>query len=297
MSVNNPDRIDERQMESASSRGETIALRAGARLRAARSEAKLSRKALAELSGVSLRYIAQIEAGQGNASLLILDRLCSSLGLAVAEVVAVEEDEAELSARYRLADAASRAAARAALGIETAPAGRAQRIALIGLRGAGKSTLGARLAKETDAPFVELNDEIEAISGMSVPDLIALYGQEGYRRLEAQAINRVAAAHEHVVLAVAGGIVSSEATFDVLLSSFHAIWLKATPEQHMARVRAQGDERPMAGNPSAMEDLRTILTAREAQYARAPLHFDTSLGDEDMTLRALVDLIDANIQK
>ncbi|MEL7465928.1 MAG: helix-turn-helix transcriptional regulator [Pseudomonadota bacterium] len=284
MNQSNP--IDERIAEHVTSRGETIAVRAGARLRAVRGVRKLSRKALAEQSGVSLRYIAQIEAGQGNASLLILDRLCAALGLSVAEVVTMEDEMTELMVSYRSADAASRAAARTALGMAASTRGKAKRIALIGLRGAGKSTLGARLAREIDAPFVELNDEIAALSGMNVPDLIALYGQEGYRRLEAQALGRIAAAGDRVVLAVAGGIVGAPETFETLLAHFHAIWLKASPEEHMTRVRAQGDERPMAGSASAMDELKSILTAREALYSRAPLHLDTSG-------RSLADAFDA----
>ena len=156
--------------------------------------------------------------------------------------------------------------------------------------------MGARLAAAVSAPFVELNDEIESLSGMAVPDLIALYGQEGYRRLEAQAIARVAAANDRVVLAVAGGIVSAPDTFDNLLSTFNAIWLKAAPEEHMARVRAQGDERPMAGNPSAMQELRSLLTAREALYARAAFQLDTSGRSEDATFEALIALVRANIR-
>ena len=146
---------------------------------------------------------------------------------------------------------------------------RAKRVALIGLRGAGKSTLGARLAAAYDAKFVELNHEIEDLSGMRIADLIALYGHEGYRRMENEALTRLASAEERLVLAVAGGVVSQAGAFNNLLDRFHTIWLKAAPEEHMARVRAQGDERPMAGNPTAMEQLRSILTSREDQYRQA----------------------------
>ena len=292
--MNRPDRIERAEAAAPPSRGEALAREAGARLRAARAARRLSRKALAEMSGVSLRYIAQIEAGQGNASLLILDRLCAALDLSLAAVVADNDDAAEIAALYREADPDARAAVRAALGAPQPAGGRAARVALIGLRGAGKSTLGARLAAEVDAPFVELNAQIEALSGMAVPDLIALYGPEGYRRLEAQAVERVADAHERVVLAVAGGIVAAPSAFATLLERFTAIWLKAAPEEHMARVRAQGDERPMAGNPAAMDELRSILTARDEQYARAALVADTPATTEDEALQGLLALVRAD---
>ena len=146
---------------------------------------------------------------------------------------------------------------------------------MIGLRGAGKSTIGRLAATRLDLPFCELNDEIAAAAGISVTELFALYGQEGYRRLEREAIARLAQGPA-MVLAVAGGIVSEPDTFDSLLVNFRTVWLRASPEEHMVRVRAQGDERPMAGNPQAMKDLRAILTRREADYARADLVVDTS---------------------
>jgi XRE family aerobic/anaerobic benzoate catabolism transcriptional regulator len=153
---------------------------------------------------------------------------------------------------------------------------RRQRICLIGLRGAGKSTLGRLLGETLSVPFIELNRDIEEQSGMPVNEVMALYGQEGYRRLERQALERIVQMTDCVVLAVAGGIVSEPETYNFLLRNFHTVWLKATPEEHMQRVRTQGDERPMAGNPKAMEELNAILTAREALYARADLTVDTS---------------------
>ena len=166
---------------------------------------------------------------------------------------------------------------------------RAKRVALIGLRGAGKSTLGARLAAAYDAKFVELNHEIEDLSGMRIADLIALYGHEGYRRMENEALTRLASAEERLVLAVAGGVVSQAGAFNNLLDRFHTIWLKAAPEEHMARVRAQGDERPMAGNPTAMEQLRSILTSREDQYRQAAATLNTSA----LTVSAAFDALEA----
>jgi XRE family aerobic/anaerobic benzoate catabolism transcriptional regulator len=153
---------------------------------------------------------------------------------------------------------------------------RSRRIALIGLRGAGKSTIGRLAADRLKLPFVELNEDIQQASGMPASEVIALYGQEGYRRLERQSVERVAATYDDVVLAVAGGIVSEPETFNFLLRNYHTVWLKARPEEHMWRVRAQGDERPMAGNPAALDELRNILMSREALYARADTAVNTS---------------------
>ncbi len=164
------------------------------------------------------------------------------------------------------------------------------RVALIGLRGAGKSTLGPLAARKLGLPFHELNDLIAEAAGMSVTEVFALYGQEGYRRLEREALERLTDGPP-MILAVAGGLVSEPDTYERLLERFHTIWLKARPEQHMERVRAQGDERPMAGNPTAMADLRSILTRREAVYARADAIVDTSVGTLRDSLEGLLRAI------
>jgi XRE family aerobic/anaerobic benzoate catabolism transcriptional regulator len=164
-------------------------------------------------------------------------------------------------------------------------------IALIGLRGAGKSTLGKMLAKKIGWSFVELNKEIEAQNGLSVAEIIALYGQEGFRRMEQAALTQLLARKELMVLATGGGIVSEPLTFDLILSSFYTIWLKAEPEEHMARVRGQGDLRPMADDRSAMAELRNILVSREPLYARASAVVDTAgLSVNDAAAR-LVDAV------
>ena len=276
----------------------------GRQVHRARRAQRLSRKSLSELSGVSERYLAQVEAGKGNVSIALLQKIGSALGLPLTWFLEDEglpsADALEVAACYAGADAAVQADIRARLGLSPRGATTTDtglRVALIGLRGAGKSTLGRRLGAALDIPFVELNDVVEEQSGMTIPDLIALYGPEGYRRLEGQALEAVALRDGPLVLAVAGGIVGTPSTFDRLLSGFTTVWLKARPEDHMTRVRGQGDERPMAGNPAAMDALRSILTGRERHYARAALHLDTSGVTEDAALDSLVALLRPNASR
>jgi XRE family aerobic/anaerobic benzoate catabolism transcriptional regulator len=239
-------------------------------VRAARARRGLTRKRLSELSDVSQRHLAQLEGGDGNISLALLHRVASALETGVDGLVGGEGGE--IAALYRAATAAERERVKEILD----PRGRRQRIALIGLRGAGKSTLGRLLAEATQSPFIELNREIESQSGMAVNEVMALYGQEGYRRLERRALERVVASCDRLVLAAAGGLVTESETFAFLRAHFHTLWLKAAPEEHMQRVRAQGDERPMAGNPKAMQELNALLRGREALYASAAATVDTS---------------------
>jgi XRE family aerobic/anaerobic benzoate catabolism transcriptional regulator len=153
---------------------------------------------------------------------------------------------------------------------------RRKRIALVGLRGAGKSTLGRALAGELAVPFVELNSAIEAEAGMSLNEVFSLYGQPGFRRLERRCLDKFITEHESAVITVGGGIVSEAETFNLLLMNCFTVWVKATPEEHMSRVVAQGDFRPMEGNAEAMEDMRRILVAREPLYSKADFTLDTT---------------------
>jgi len=274
---------------------ETLMARVGERVRRARDRKGIPRRVLSEMSGVSPRYLAQLEAGAGNISIGLLQRVAHALDHKIEWLVGAddpwESDALRIADLYRTATAPVQARVRGVLSPEPAAAQRAHRICLVGLRGAGKSTLGRRAGAKLDLPFVELNREIEEQSGMPVEDLMALYGQEGYRRLEAQAISRVIATHEAMILAVAGGIVAEPETYASLLSDFHTIWIKASPAEHMARVREQGDTRPMAGNPEAMDQLKSILTAREALYDRAAAKLDTSGKTEEESLDDLLTLI------
>lgn len=264
----------------------------GERVRHARAQKALSRQALSELSGISLRYLAQLEGGQGNISISLLLKIANVLDVELSDLVASDawhrSGSADIYRQFRRASPAQRQRAVDALQSPAQLDNCAGRIALIGLRGAGKSTLGRQAAKATGLPFLELDQEIESASGMPVNEVFSLYGQEVYRRLERQALEKITANYDELVLAVAGGIVTDADTYGYCLQNFHTIWVKARPEEHMARVRKQGDERPMSGNPDAMNDLRRILDSREAHYAKAQAIVDTSGRDVAESLQFLL---------
>ena len=269
--------------------------RVGDRVRHLRELRGLPRRALSERSGVSPRYLAQLEAGEGNISIGLLKRVAVALDHKIEWLVSEEDtwtsDALRVADLFRQAPEAVRQQCLDILTTASVADSRASRLALVGLRGAGKSTLGALLGQAFAVPFVELNRDIESHSGMTVTDILALYGQEGYRRLEALALDRVIASHDTVVLAVAGGIVAEPETYKTLLARFHTVWIKADPQEHMDRVRAQGDTRPMAGNPEAMAQLRSILKSREALYEQAHVHLDTAGRRPDQSLSDLAALV------
>jgi XRE family aerobic/anaerobic benzoate catabolism transcriptional regulator len=254
----------------------------GQRVRTMRALRGMSRKVLAKVSGISERYIAQLESGKGNVSIMLLRRVSSAMGAHLEDLIPIADpspDWAVIRDLLRKASPAQIAQIKDVLAGQVGPTYRRKSfagIALIGLRGAGKSTLGKILAKKIGWKFVELNKEIEAENGLSVAEIIALYGQEGFRRMEQAALGQLLARNELTVLATGGGIVSEPVTFDLVLSSFYTIWLKAEPEEHMSRVRGQGDLRPMADDRSAMAELRNILVSREPLYARANAVVDTA---------------------
>ena len=282
---------------TAADMGEALLARVGERVRAARERRGLSRRALSEKSAVSQRYLAQLEAGDGNISIALLHRVAQALDHRI-EWLLGEEDpwQSEVlraSELFRVADSATRARVMELLQPGSAEALRARRLCLIGLRGAGKSTLGALLGQRRGVPFVELNRVIEEQSGMPINEVIAFFGQEGYRRLEAEALARVIATHDTVILAVAGGIVADPETFSRLMQHFHTVWVKASPEEHMTRVKAQGDLRPMAGNPEAMAQLQALLRARDTLYAQADVALDTAGKSAEQSLEELAELVEA----
>ena len=283
--------------DTAQATVDALIARVGERVRQARERKGIPRRVLSETSGVSPRYLAQLEAGEGNISIALLQRVALALDARIEWFITEDDPWASDTHRvvelFRVARPDVRARVLDALTPGKPDAPRAGRVCLIGLRGAGKSTLGAMAGKALGVPFVELNRVIEETSGMPVDELMALYGQEGYRSLEAQAVDRVIATHDSVVLAVAGGIVAEPDTYRNLLGHFHTIWLRTSPDEHMTRVRAQGDERPMAGNPEAMAQLRSILTSRETLYARAEAQLDTSGKTVEASLAELLALIEA----
>ncbi|CAN5811514.1 helix-turn-helix transcriptional regulator [soil metagenome] len=256
----------------------------GDQVRTLRSRRGLTRKALAIAADVSERHLANLEYGVGNASILVLQQVANALRCSIAELVGdVTTTSPEwLLIREMLENRSEADLRRARLALSelmVAPGGdnsRNNRIALIGLRGAGKSTLGQMLAEELDWPFVELSREIEKVAGCSIREIHDLYGTNAYRRYERRALEEAVQIYGEVVIATPGGIVSDPATFNLLLAHCTTIWLQADPNEHMARVAAQGDMRPMAASKEAMEDLRRILSGRAAFYSKADHTLDTT---------------------
>ena len=255
----------------------------GERVREARARRGMTRKILARDSGVSERYIAQLEAGQGNPSLLVMLEIAQALDLPIEKLVyngpELPIDLLHLTEYLKTMPPEALSEVRNLIvahfgGLDMST--RAGRVALIGLRGAGKSTLGAMLAERLDVPFFELDRLIEQESGVSLSVLFDLYGQSGFRRFERRCLDEVIEHYPRFVLATGGSLVSEPATFERLLTVCYTVWLRASAEDHMQRVIAQGDMRPMAENRESMADLERILTVREPLYSKADLTIDTS---------------------
>jgi XRE family transcriptional regulator, aerobic/anaerobic benzoate catabolism transcriptional regulator len=272
--------------------------RLGERVRTLRTRRGMSRKALAKRSDVSERYLAQLEGGAGNCSVVLLRRIAQALSVPLAEFI---DDRPERSVESlmmmqlidRLAPeevAEARAFLRQRFGGATA-AMRRSRIALIGLRGGGKSTLGRLLADELEAPFIELDREVERESGIALGELFEMFGQQTFRRMERAALEKVLARHPGFVLATGGGLVTEPGTFELLLAACFTVWLRAAPEDHMSRVLQQGDLRPMAGHTRAMDDLVAILKSREPLYAKADATLETTGHTPSQALRRLIRLV------
>lgn len=270
----------------------------GERTRALRARRGLTRKGLAKAAEVSERHLANVEMGVGNASVQFLRQLAQALNCSLAELVGDETASSPewlmIREMLRGRNDAELVQARSALvsmfGEPASQAARRQRIALIGLRGAGKSTLGRALAEGWKVPFVELNRGVEALAGCTLSEIHSLYGPAAYRRYEKRALEETIRRYPRAVIATPGGIVSDPATFNLLLAHCYTVWVRATPEEHMGRVLAQGDTRPMAGhagNAEAMNDLRRILESRAAFYSKADAVFDTSEMSPEAALAAL----------
>jgi XRE family transcriptional regulator, aerobic/anaerobic benzoate catabolism transcriptional regulator len=266
------------------------------RVRTLRAQRGMTRKILARDSGVSERYLALMESGEGNASLTVLAAVARALSVPLPTLLGDQQAESAerqaVAARIKKLSHTDFTALRdwlesRTIGGSTGYQERNGKIALIGLRGAGKSTLGQQLATRIGCPFVELDKEVEREAGMQINEIFLLSGQAGYRRYERMALERVVRAHDKVVIATGGSIVSEIETYDWLLAHCRTVWLKAKPEEHMARVIAQGDTRPMKGNKQAMDDLKRILEGRAALYGRADLTINTAGDSVEHSLHTL----------
>ncbi len=294
----NPTAIDASKPEGVPKNPFLVAL--GERTRALRARRGMTRKAVAVAAGVSERHLANLEYGEGNASILVLLQVAGALQCALAELIG---DVTTLSPEWLLIrdllgqqeEAALRrvrVGLAAMLGVGHGAGTQASaRVALIGLRGAGKSTLGQMLAADLGFPFVELSREIEKLAGCSVAEIQALYGANAYRRYERRALEEAIQIYPEAVIATPGGLVSDPTNFNALLAHCSTVWLQAAPEDHMNRVVAQGDTRPMAASREAMEDLKGILAGRAPFYSKAQLLIDTSAQPLDATFLLLRDRV------
>jgi len=270
----------------------------GREVRRQRAKRGMTRRQLAQASLTSERYLAQIESGQGNPSVLILKSIAQALDVPIIELLprangrpAAMTHVLDVLARTPVAELPALAELIESHAARHVAADRARRIALVGLRGAGKSTLGRRLADELACPFIELDRLVEQDYGACIPDLIEIAGLATFRRYERACLERVIDEHDTAVIATAGGIVSDAETYALLLRRSHTVWVRASPDEHMKRVMEQGDFRPMAQNREAMADLVAILEARRPDYARAQAELDTSGDTIECSFGKLQDLV------
>jgi XRE family aerobic/anaerobic benzoate catabolism transcriptional regulator len=272
--------------------------RLGERVRTMRNQRGMSRKALAQYAEVSERYLAQLESGEGNCSIVLLRRIARAMGVPLARLVSEGADpplDAVLFSQFldRLSPPALKQVRELVLQHFGEPFGeyRRRRIALIGLRGSGKSTVGRLLAGRLDVPFIELDREIERLTGTALGQIFEMFGQETFRRAEREALEYVMQQHQDFVMATSGSIVTEPGTLELLLTSCFTVWMRAEPDEHMSRVVAQGDLRPMASNPRAMEDLVSILKSREPLYAKAEVTLVTTGKTPEQSLAELIELV------
>jgi XRE family transcriptional regulator, aerobic/anaerobic benzoate catabolism transcriptional regulator len=282
----------------------------GERVHTQRARRGLTRKALAQAADVSERHLANLEYGVGNASILVLQQVADALECPLAQLLGdvttsnpewlmlrellMNADEAQLK-NLRL-NIATLLGAKTLDFIPTIGQKWHQRIALVGLRGAGKSTLGKMLAEHLGYPFFEMSTEVEKLAGASVAEIQALFGINAYRRYERRVLEQLIAGHAQAVIATPGGLVSDVASFNLMLSNCTSVWLQADPQDHMQRVRAQGDVRPMAASREAMEDLKGILAGRTPFYAKADFTLNTSAQPLTKTFTLLKKLLAEVVQ-
>ena len=271
----------------------------GERVRTLRNQRGMTRKALARHAKVSERYLAQLEAGLGNGSIILLRRISRAIGLPVTQLLHEGSEPAlDLVLLSQFLERLSPVAIAEARDLllkhfaESSDDARRRRIALIGLRGSGKSTLGRLLAERIDVPFIELDREIEKRSGAPLSEIFDMFGQETFRRAEREALDDILRQHKSFVVATSGSIVTEPGTLELLLASCFTVWVRAEPEEHMKRVMAQGDMRPMAHSARAMEDLISILRSREPLYAKAEITLSTSGRTPEQNLTELLRLIE-----
>jgi XRE family aerobic/anaerobic benzoate catabolism transcriptional regulator len=271
--------------------------RLGERVRHLRSQRGMTRKALAQHADVSERYLAQLESGEGNCSIVLLRRIAGANGVPLPQLVSDAAEpplDAVLFSQFieRLPPTTIKQARELVMREFGQSSGldRRSRVALIGLRGGGKSTLGKLLAGKLRVPFIELDREIERVTGAQLGEIFELFGQERFRRAEREALGHVLTQHQEFVMATSGSIVTDPATLELLLSSCFTVWVRARPDEHMSRVIAQGDLRPMGSSPRAMDDLLSILQSREPLYAKADATIDTAGKTPDEALPDLLKL-------
>ena len=285
-----------RAKPAASRNADAYLHRLGERVRTLRNQRGMTRKALAQHARVSERYLAQLEVGLGNCSIVLLRRIARAIGLPVTQLV---HDGAEppldlvLLTQFleRLAPDMLVEARKLVTEHFSSPSEDRRRVALIGLRGGGKSTLGQLLAERLGVPFIELDREIERRSGANLSEIFDMFGQETFRRAEREALDDVLRRHQHFVIATSGSIVTEPGTLELLLASCFTVWVRAEPEEHMKRVMAQGDMRPMANNARAMEDRVSILKSREPLYAKAEAVLATTGKTPEQNLAELLRVI------
>ncbi len=287
-----------RAKPAASRTADVYLHRLGERVRTLRHQRGITRKALAAHAKVSERYLAQLEAGLGNCSIVLLRRIARAIGLPVTQLVhegAEPPLDLVLLTQFleRLPPDMLVEARKLVTEHFSSPSEDRRRVALIGLRGGGKSTLGRMLAERLDVPFIELDREIERRSGAPLSEIFDMFGQETFRRAEREALDDVLRRHPHFVIATSGSIVTEPGTLELLLASCFTVWVRAEPEEHMKRVMAQGDMRPMANNVRAMEDLVSILKSREPLYAKAEAVLSTTGKTPEQNLAELLRFIAA----